>query len=66
VLKTGGRQQHQLAEDLAATLEEITNIPDLLASLSLGARVRARQFHFHDLVKSVYADVPVDRMVGQA
>jgi glycosyltransferase involved in cell wall biosynthesis len=66
VLRTRGRRQHQLAEELASALEEIARSPDLLTSLSFGARVRARQFHFHDLAKSIYADVPVDRMVGQA
>lgn len=66
VLKTKGCRRHQLAEEFANRVLEVTGVPDLLASLSYGARIRARQFRFQDLVKSVYANVPVDRMVGQA
>ncbi len=53
----GGRQQ--LAEAIADATLRLLTVPDLLASLSLGARVRARNFQVRDLVKCVYADVPV-------
>jgi glycosyltransferase involved in cell wall biosynthesis len=53
----GGRQQ--LAEAIADATLRILAVPGLLASLSLGARVRARNFRVRDLVKCVYADVPV-------
>lgn len=66
VMQTKGRRRLQLAEELARTLLEVTSVPHLLASLSYGARVRARQFRFQDLVKSVYADVPVERIEGRA
>ena len=66
VLKTADRRKCHLVGELSKALLEVTSIPDLLASLSFGARVRARQFRFQDLVKSVYADVPVGQSVDHA
>jgi hypothetical protein len=45
---------------MADTMSELLRVPDLLESLSYGARLRARQFKFEDLVKLVYADVPIE------
>ena len=55
---TSGRSQEQLAAGLAEALTELVRVPHLLESLSYGARVRARQFRFQELVRSVYAHLP--------
>ncbi len=59
VLPTANRGHHQLAEAIADAALRILQVPDVLASLSFGARVRARQFRIRDLVHCVYADVPL-------
>ncbi len=53
-LATLGRSPQQLACDIADALDAIVSSPDLHMSLRLGARLRARQFVFSDLVRSVY------------
>lgn len=63
VLPTAGRCRRQVADEMAESLTAVLALPDLLESLSYGARVRARQFKFEDLVKAVYAGVPAERKV---
>jgi glycosyltransferase involved in cell wall biosynthesis len=53
-IATHGRTREELTQDIARTLGELISCPELLASLSRGARLRARQFQFADLVRSVY------------
>lgn len=60
VLPTVGSSREQLAKAMSDALSEILKVADLQKSLSYGARVRARQFRFENLVKSVYADVPIE------
>jgi glycosyltransferase involved in cell wall biosynthesis len=66
VLSTAGLRRAQLAGEFAAALRELFSSPALLESLSRGAAVRAQQFTFADLVRSVYADVPIVEMVRPA
>lgn len=60
VVSTAGHSRERLAQAMADTLSELLRVPDLIESLSYGARLRARQFKFEDLVKLVYADVPIE------
>ena len=59
VLQTANQGRRQLGEAVADATLKILQVPDLLASLSFGARVRAQQFRIRDVVRSVYADVPL-------
>jgi len=65
-LPTMGRSREQLARDMAGALLEMATVPNLLASLSCGARARARQFNFQDLVQSVYPTPAARRIPRQA
>ncbi len=65
-LTTAGRSPNQLARDMAGALLEMATVPDLLESLSYGARVRAREFNFQDLVRSVYPSSAARRMPREA
>ena len=62
-IATAGRNLEQLACDLASALLEIVTVPNMLESLSYGAKVRAREFNFQDLVRSVY--LPPSKTVSQ-
>jgi glycosyltransferase involved in cell wall biosynthesis len=53
-IATAGRDPRQLASEMAGALTDIAASPDLLESLSRGARVRARRFEFSHLVESLY------------
>jgi len=53
-IATAGRNPEQLTCDLSSALLEIVTVPNMLESLSYGAKVRAREFNFQDLVRSVY------------
>jgi len=53
-IATAGRGPDQLACDMAGALLEMVTVPNMLESLSYGARVRARDFNFQNLVRSVY------------
>jgi glycosyltransferase involved in cell wall biosynthesis len=57
VLPTAGRERTILSLDMADAVIEVVSTPNLLKSLSYGARVRARQFKFRDLAEAVYADL---------
>ena len=59
VLPTADHGRQQLAEAVADATLKILEVPDRLTSLSLGARVRARQFRIRDVVRSMYAEVPL-------
>lgn len=62
VIQTAGRGRRMLSAVMARSVLEIASAPDLLRSLSYGARVRARQFQFRDLVRAVYADLPPGKL----
>ena len=51
---TGGRTTEQIAHDLARAALKIATTPQLLLSLRYGARARAREFQFHNLVQSIH------------
>jgi len=57
-LATRGCTPHQLAQKTADVLVEIAADPQLLESLSRGARIRAQQVAFENLVRSVYPGPP--------
>jgi len=57
-IATVGRNPQQLSCDMAAALLEMVTDPARLDSLSSGARVRAREFNFRDLARSVYPAHP--------
>ncbi len=57
-IATAGRSPEQLACAMASALLEIVTVPNMLESLSYGAKVRAREFNFRDLVRSVYPSPP--------
>lgn len=59
-----GRTADQLADAMAAALLELISNPDLLKSWAEGARMRAHQFDFADLVRSIYP-VPSARPIAQ-
>lgn len=63
---TAGRTAQQLARDMASALLEMAMFPNLLASLSHGAKARAREFNFQDLVRSVYPAPSARRITRQA
>jgi len=65
VLPTAGTRRQRLADAMADSVTKILELPDLRASLSLGARERARNFRVRDLVQKVYAGVPVAKAAGQ-
>jgi glycosyltransferase involved in cell wall biosynthesis len=65
-MATVGRSPELLASDMAAALLEIVAVPNMLESLSYGARVRAREFHFQDLVRSVYPAASARPMAREA
>ena len=53
-IATQGRTPDQLASAMADALLDIVSVPNRMESLSLGARVRARDFSFEKLVRSLY------------
>ena len=59
VLATRARTRTDLARSMADAIREIAATAELLAPLSCGARLRARQFKFRDLVAEVYAGLPL-------
>jgi glycosyltransferase involved in cell wall biosynthesis len=65
-IATAGRSPELLASDMAAALLEIVTVPNMLESLSYGARVRAREFNFQALVRSVYPSLSVRSMAREA
>ena len=64
-IATAGRSPKQLARDMASALLEIVTVPNMLESLSYGAKVRAREFDFQDLVRSVYPSLSLDQSLGK-
>ena len=64
-IRTAGRTPEQLGDDLANAIQEIITVPHLLESLSYGARVRAHEFNFSNLVQALYPPGQA-RMVRQA
>jgi glycosyltransferase involved in cell wall biosynthesis len=54
VLLTADRNTQQLASDMAAAVIEVALVPNILESLSYGARARVHEFNFQELVESVY------------
>jgi glycosyltransferase involved in cell wall biosynthesis len=65
-MATAGRTPQQLARDMASAMLEMAMFPNLLESLSYGAKARAREFNFQDLVQSVYASPAVRRITQKA
>jgi len=65
-IATAGRNPEQLACEMARSLFEIIAVPSVLDSLSYGAKVRAREFNFQDLVRSVHLSPSAQPMVRQA
>ncbi len=65
-LATLGRTPQQLADDFANALRQIIATPNLLDSLACGARSRARQLNFENLVRSIHAPAAEKRLVRQA
>jgi glycosyltransferase involved in cell wall biosynthesis len=63
-ISVDGRTAEQLADAMAEALLELTSNPDLLKSLREGARARAHQFDFADLVRSIYP-VPSPRPLAR-
>ena len=59
VVPTHQLSSAQVACEMSEALGEILSTPSLLASLSAGARVRARQFAFQDLALSVHPAPPM-------
>ena len=53
---TTGRHPNQLADDISSALLEIFTTPNRLESLSCGARARAREFEFQNLVRGVHPE----------
>jgi glycosyltransferase involved in cell wall biosynthesis len=64
-IATAERDPDQLAGDMARALLEIVTVPHRLESLSDGARIRAREFQFQDLVQSLYSSAST-RLTRQA
>jgi glycosyltransferase involved in cell wall biosynthesis len=65
-IATAGRSPEQVACEMASALLEIVTVPNMLDSLSCGARVRAREFNFQDLVRSVYPSLSTRPVLWQA
>lgn len=63
VVATTGRSEASCVAGLADALEELSRSPALCRELGLGARARARQFHWPKPVARVYGDV--SRRLGQ-
>lgn len=53
-IATAGHTREELARELSRAIVEIAGEPDLLRSLSHGAKLRARQYSFERLVLSVH------------
>ncbi len=58
VIPVPGKSREELATDLADAVREIMTTPGLWDSLSAGARQRAREFDFQNLVRAIYPDAP--------
>jgi hypothetical protein len=54
---TAGRSEADCVAGLAEAILELSRHPGLRAELGLGARARARQFHWPKPVARVYGDV---------
>ncbi|HUI84626.1 MAG TPA: glycosyltransferase family 4 protein [Candidatus Binatia bacterium] len=65
-IPTAERHPEQLVSAISDALVEVLGAPGLLASLSHGARLRARQFRFEDLVRSVYPAPARERIAQHA
>jgi glycosyltransferase involved in cell wall biosynthesis len=53
-MTTLGRSPQQLANEIADTIIEMIDAPLLRHNLSRGAKLRAREFNFSNLVQSIY------------
>ena len=62
VVATHDCNRQQLAIGFAAALREIISTPGLWGGLAAGARTRAREFEFQNLVRTVYLDLPPDTL----
>lgn len=63
---TRGRTPEQLAHAMADALLEIVAARELQESLSRGARIRAAEFVFENLVRSVYCESPAKSLARPA
>ena len=64
-IRTAGRTPQQLGDAFANAVQEIMVVPHILESLSYGARARAHEFNFSNLVQALYPSAEA-RMVRQA
>src|SRR5208282_4616463 len=58
VLPVAGKIREELSNDFAEAVREIMATPGLWDSLSAGARRRAREFDFQNLLRSIHPDNP--------
>ena len=64
VVATAHKKREQLAIDFAESVREIMATPGLRDALASGARARAREFDFQNLVRAVYPPSPGPTIVG--